>query len=101
VGLEYTGYAHQVLIGNTCLGATVAHTKHQNYDRIEVVPIDRYYSEYRGVGPRKPHLTPHPDAQLIAAAPELYAAVQALLYQEPDAQNIALAALAKAEGRNA
>ena len=66
VGLEETGYAHQVVSGDREI--TVTHTTHQNYDHIHAERLDRFYVRLVGIGRREPDLTPHPEAEIIAAA---------------------------------
>jgi hypothetical protein len=68
VGLESSGYAHQVTNGDRVI--TVAHHEHRNYDHIHTEPseLGRVYVKKVGVGRRDPDLTPHPDAVKIAAA---------------------------------
>jgi hypothetical protein len=74
-GLQRTGYAHQVVIGGSA--HTVAHTSHQNYDHIHTEDIGNGCVRQTGIGPRKADMTPHPDARLISAAPEMLEALQA------------------------
>lgn len=66
VGLEESGYAHSRPDGRREI--TVTHHTHRNYDHIHVEPIDRTYGRFIGIGPRKPDLTPHPEAVVIANA---------------------------------
>lgn len=76
LGLEQTGYAHQIRIPGTFLPITVAHTQHQNYDYIHQEDIGNGYFRYTGIGRREPDLTPVYLARLIAAVPEMKAYVE-------------------------
>lgn len=105
MGLEYTGYAHKVKIG--IHDYVVAFTEHKNYEHIHTEDIGNGYVRQTGIGPREPDLTPHPDAILIAAAPEMLAALELLFadvqdyeaWQRPcHAVDVARAAIAKARG---
>lgn len=66
VGLEETGYAHQVVKGPRTI--TVSHHSHRNYDHIVTRQLGNGYVEQRGVGRREPDLTPSPEAMVIADA---------------------------------
>lgn len=76
VSIDETSYSHQVVIGKHT--HTVAITTHQNYDAVHETPLWNGCSRFVGVGRRDPDLTPHPDARLIAAAPELYDVLKAI-----------------------
>ena len=67
VGLEESGYAH-VVRHDDGREITVTHHTHRNYDHIHEQGLGCGHVRYTGVGPRKPDLTPHPDAVKIADA---------------------------------
>lgn len=71
IGLEETGYAHQVANGSRTI--TVTHHTHRNYDHIVTRDLGNGYVEQKGVGKRKPNLTPHPEAVAVADALNAYA----------------------------
>lgn len=103
LGLKRTGYVHQVTIGG--MDYTVAHHSHQNYDHIHKEDIGGGYARSIGIGRREPDLTPHPDARLIAAAPDLYStlerAIEHLKFHNEAVANECRAALRVArEGRS-
>jgi len=66
VGMEETGYAHQVVKGSRSI--TVTHHTHRNYDHIARRSLGNGYSQFTGVGRREPDLTPHPEAVAVANA---------------------------------
>jgi hypothetical protein len=66
IGLDYTGYAHMAVNGSRTI--TVTHHSHQNYDHIVTRDIGNGLVESRGVGKRKPDLTPHPEALAVVNA---------------------------------
>jgi hypothetical protein len=68
IGLETTGYAHQVVNGNREI--TVTHHTHRNYDHIHSEPsqLGYPYEKQSGIGRREPDLTPHPEAIAVANA---------------------------------
>lgn len=77
--LKETGYAHQVMIPGNYLPVTVAHHQHTNWDHIYTERFCGDYVRQTGEGSRPPDLTPHPDAVLIAAAPDLLAILEVML----------------------
>jgi hypothetical protein len=66
VGLDESGYAHQVVNGNRQI--TVTHHTHRNYDCIDTKDIGGGYVRRTGIGRREPDLTPHPECFVIANA---------------------------------
>lgn len=68
VGLEETGYAHQVVNGRRTI--TVTHHSHRNFDHIHTEPSQFGYPYVKstGIGRRPPDLTPHAEALAVAAA---------------------------------
>jgi len=66
IGLEVTGYAHQVVRGDRTI--TVTHHEHRNFDHIHKEDVGGGYVRKKGIGRREPDLTPHPEAVLIANA---------------------------------
>ena len=78
-GLESSGYAHEVVVPGHLLPITIVHTWQQNYDHIHTEPLGDGYVRQTGIGRRKPDLTPHPLALLIAATPDLLAALESVI----------------------
>jgi hypothetical protein len=68
IGLETTGYAHQVVNGERVI--TVTHHEHQNYAVIHTEPseLGHPYVKRVGIGRREPDLTPDPEAVAVANA---------------------------------
>lgn len=106
-GFKENGYAHCVVIGDN--EWTVGSSRQRNYESIEKTPVDGTLFRFKGVGRIEPDYTPCADAYLIAAAPDLYAALDALLKNNLGPQvddgaawdaccDMARAALAKARG---
>ena len=79
VGLEYTGYAHQVTIG--IHDYTVAITEQKNFEEIRKYEMANGYARWVGLRAIAPNWDPHPDALLIAAAPDLLEACRDLLLE--------------------
>ncbi len=106
----FQSLAHAVVSGDR--DYTVAHTEHKVAD-IVWEPIDRDYVRSKTIKSYKLDRTPHPDALLCAAAPEMAEALEGMLaewdkftrYGSPIAKasnervNFARAALAKARGQ--
>lgn len=66
IGLEETGYAHQVVNGHREI--TVTHHTHRNWEHIHEVRLPDGLYQRTGMCRREPDLTAHPDAVKIAAA---------------------------------
>jgi len=77
VGLEETDYCHLVKKG--IHEYSVACTTQKNFEHIVHKDLPNGYVESSGVGRIAHDLTPHPDAILIAAAPDLLSALNGLL----------------------
>ena len=66
ISTEVNSYAHKVT--NGWRDITVAYHDHQNYDFIHTEERPGSIVKKTGLGPRKPDLTPHPEAIAVARA---------------------------------
>ena len=86
LGLESSSYAHNVLIGGH--EAWVARRECPNYERVDH-SVHGDVHRWEGVGPLKPDLTPHPDADFIAhARTDLPDAISALTAERAENERL-------------